>query len=177
MYDSSEGPAISIEKLKSNPDGEIDGQTLTELELTQQFNHDIPMSIRLPQWSTLQSPYPEVEYLAHRDHGSQSDIQVPFQVPPLGLFILRQFIRAERTRLSSGSVSVKVFLTNHFTDGNIEHKEIIDNPCSVLEEQDKLYLDFKNRKKALVFAIVDDDYESGAAEVKEYEEYEEGDFD
>lgn len=168
---------MSIEKLKSNSDGSCDGQTLTELELHHQFDQGIPITLGSPQWSTIHGPYPDVEYLQQHDSRTQSDLYAPIQIPPLRSFIHRQFTRAERTRLSSGSVSTKVMLTNHFTDGDIEHKEIIDDPSRVLEEQDKVYIGFKNRQQAIRVAIFDHDYQTGEERLKEHHELEEEDDD
>lgn len=68
-------------------------------------------------------------------------------------------------------------LTNHFTDGDIEHKEIIDDPSRVLEEQDKVYIGFKNRQQAIRVAIFDHDYQTGEERLKEHHELEEEDDD
>lgn len=135
------------------------------------------MTLGSPGWSTLNNPYPEFEDLRRYDTQTQSDVFTPFHIPPLGLFIHRQFIRAERTRLSSGFITTKVKLTNHFTDGDIEHKEFTDDLCRVLEEQDKTYLNFTKRKHALTVAIFDHDYLATQEPLKEHEDYEEDDYE
>lgn len=177
MYDSSEGPALSIEKNGENPGGGYDGQSFTEFELSEQIDHGIPMTLGSPGWSTLDDPYPEILDIQRYNTEKHSDVITPFHVPPLGCFIHRQFAHAERTRLWSGSMSVKVKITNHFTDGNIEHKDITDDPGKVLEEQDRAYHDFKQRKHALEVALLDHDYLAMEDPLKEHEDYDDENLD
>lgn len=133
------------------------------------------MTTGSPQWSTLNDPYPSMLQILNLD--TETDYHPPFQIPPLGSFIDRQFARVERSRLSSGVLSTKAIFTNHFTDGSTEVTEIVDDPSRVLQEQQRLYHSFRSRYQALEVAIFENDYRMMEEPLKEQEELDGEEFE
>ena len=170
LHESSDGPALAVTKTTEIPEEGDDGLAVTEWELTQQFDHGIPMALGSPTWSTFQLPYPDVVYTRPQDESL-----IPFEIPPQRLSIQRQSTRTERTRLSSGSISVTTILTNHYTDGKIENKEIVNDPCKILQEQKMLYSGFKEREHVYGITVTDNAYRALAWTLRQHEEADEDD--
>ena len=61
-------------------------------------------------------------------------------------------------------------LTNQFTDGSIEQKEITDDSSKVLEETQRTYSSMKERNAAVAVAIQEAQIDMMASQFKELEE-------
>ncbi|KAL9131467.1 MAG: hypothetical protein Q9217_000615 [Psora testacea] len=134
MANSNDGPYY---KLRKTTDDSDDGQCFTDLELMQKFKGGIPISVGSPNWSTMDAPYPRLPSMTGRaDDGTfdgSLDLQTYKQLS-IKRSILRQLASAEEVKYRNGTKATKVFLVNHYTDGSMERKEIIQDPVKVLQE-------------------------------------------
>ena len=145
LSESSEGYEVELSKRERNPeDGSFDGAKMTEYELNKQFCEGIPMETGAPEWSTRDGHYPEPEIIPAwlRDVAGE----VNFQYRPS---ILSQLVAAERTKSGNQNLSTKVVLTTVFTDGATEVKEIVDDCCQVMEENERVYTSMSARNTAI----------------------------
>ena len=154
-YNSSDGDQIHLRKADLNEDGEPDGMPFAETQLGSYFFHKAEMQYgTLPTWSTAIGQYPSFAFAqppsdtpqdqSISDEGTQdseSD-RSTFTISPTSLMpksVLSQDLRAERTILSNGRISVNVMLTTWLTNGQSEEKEFRDNPIGVMEEVERVY--------------------------------------
>ena len=151
IFDSAEGFQVSLGK--NGGDRDDDSQSMTEEELHKQFMEGIPMKIGSPTWSTAAGRYPEPEIIQEEVGDGISTRYVRFPYRPLRPLILSQFIKAECSKSEKGSLSIKVALENHFTDGTTEQKEIVNDSSKVLEENDKVYASMHARFAAVGAAV------------------------
>ena len=168
LYDSADGPHIEIEKSKSEDDQEEDGQQFTDLELEDQFEKGIALSVGSPDWSTSRGRYPTSELITNIYSDGSTDYTA-YETPSVHHSILKQLAKAERTKLANSSFSTKVIIKNRFTDDEMQEKEIVDDPCRVLEEVNKAYTSMLDRKHAVALAIRDIQYEEREEPLKEGE--------
>ena len=162
MFDSSEGFQVWLRKIEGDP-SDPDGQQMTENEIKKQYEEGIPMQLGSPVWSTDAGHYPEPE-----------DDGVVYLDLPIRPSILSQATSAECTKFEKGNISTKVTLTNQFTDGTTERKEIIDDSSKVLEENEKVYASMQVRNAAVAVAIQEAQHDMVAKQLEELEEiYEE----
>lgn len=172
LFDSSEGFQVSIDKLDGDPD-DLDGQWMTESEIKRQFEEGIPMELGSPSWSTHTRHYPESEQVPQAVGDNVSITQMEFQIPPLAPSIVSQVTTVERTKSENGDLSTKVALRNLFTDGTIEHKEVIDDPSKVLEEYERVCASMIARRNAIYTTFREAQYKTLERQVKEHEENDE----
>lgn len=172
LFDSSEGFQVGISKLDGDPD-DPDGQWMTESEIKRQFEEGIPMQLGSPSWSTHTGHYPEFEQVPQAVGDDLSTTQMEFQVPPLAPSIVSQVTTVERTKSENGDLSTKVALRNLFTDGTVEHKEIIDDPSKVLEEYRRVYASMIASRNAIYTTLREAQYQTLDRQFKELEENDE----
>lgn len=158
MFDSSDGSQVGLTKIEGDP-ADSDGLRMTEKELDEQFVEGLPSYVGSPAWSTDAGHYPEPEAdglnLRHL---------------PLRPSILSQETSAECTKSDKGDIPTKVTLTNQLTDGQTEQKEIMDDSCKVLEENQKMYDSMKERNAAVAIATQEAQIDMMASHFKGLEE-------
>ena len=162
LFESSEGLQVGLSKTDGDQDI-LDGQRMTELEIQKQFEEGIPMQIGSPSWSTASGQYPEHD-------ASITDLE---SSTPLAPSILAQVTTVECTKVEKGNLSTKVTLTNRFTDGTVEQKEVIDDSSKVLEETHKVYASMQARTTAISVAAQQAQYDSLERQLEENEEVDE----
>ena len=146
-YDSSAGNQIHVEKQELNEDGEADGMTFTADDLKGKYDDGSLMqrALQVPLWTTALGQYPTLVAAPdpHADQTISEDSSGPeahipqHQISPTMLVpnaFLAQHLRAERTILGNGQMSVKVFIMNMLANGQNENKEFRDDPGKVTEE-------------------------------------------
>ena len=165
LLDSADGPYWYFFK----NDGEGDGQSLTESELSSYFEGGRPLEVGHPDWSTESGRYPEVEQRYDVSPDDNSIVRTEFKVPPLPHSISIQAIGSERTKLPNGLFSTNVKIWNRYTDGREEEKEIVDDTGKVLEEVKKAMVAMANRRHRVAMALRDKEIEDVDASLKEME--------
>ena len=149
-YNSSDGDQLWLRTTGVDEDGAQDGMTFTERELNKNCEDGArgKYSPTPPLWSTVSGEYPSfnTQPNAHEDqtisegdsepeaHPRQNIVSMASLIPKP---FLAQELRAERTLSRKGNISVRVFVTNVFANGQIEEKEFKDNSRKVMEEVDK----------------------------------------
>lgn len=135
----------------SSEDGEHDGYSVTEIELHKHFEENITAQYIGPIWSTASLQYPPA--FEQQLSGPEQDVldndgidlktsPATLSVVPTSLMptsILAQNMRAERTMLRNGKMSVTVLLKTFHTNGHVQEKEVKDDACKVLEEVERVH--------------------------------------
>ena len=152
-------------------DGDGDGLSITESEMSLYIEGGRPLEVGNPDWSTESGGYPEVERLYDVSPDDNSIVCTEFKVPPLPHSISIQAIGSERTKLPNGLFSTKVKIWNRYTDGREEEKEIVDDTGKVLEEVKKAMVAMANRKHRVTMALRDKEIKDQDASLKELEVY------
>lgn len=149
ICDSSEGEYLDFRKSELAEDGSSDGMTVTEVELKSYFEESIPFRWERPLWDTLDTAYPAFLHppqgyikpptntisdddLAHHENQSVIPFFEPTLIMPRSM--LAQHMRTKRTKFADGKTCVKVLFQNYYVDGTTVEKEIVNDPCKVLEE-------------------------------------------
>ncbi|KAL9635474.1 MAG: hypothetical protein Q9164_003432 [Protoblastenia rupestris] len=134
MANSSEGRYYTFEKTTND---QSDGQCVTDRELSMKFENGVPLSLGSPDWSTIGSLYPELRPAVIKSDDEMSDdrsAQRSYRQLSIKKSTLRQSSWAEEVKNENDTKVTKVLLVNHYTDGTIENKEIIQDPVKVLQE-------------------------------------------
>ena len=135
VLDSSDGYQVSLSKTERNlDDNERDGLSMTEAELNKQFNEGIPIQLGGPSWSTSDGSYPEPQMASAEVQRAIGVVQFHHRSS-----ILSQLIAVERTKSGKQDLPSKVVLTTVFTDGACEVKEVVDDCCKIMEENERVY--------------------------------------
>ena len=153
LYDSAFGHYWSFDK------GDEDGISISEVELSNHFQQDMPLQFISPPWSTYNGGYPEVQQVANLGSDDLSIVDYTELKPPLLRHSLcSQSTSTERTGLPNGLVSTKVKIWNRFTDDREEEKHIVDDAGKVMEEVRKAMLAMTNRAYESQLAFRDKDF-------------------
>ena len=171
LLDSADGPYW----YHSKNDGEGDGHSVTESELSLYFEGGHPLEYGSPDWSTASGGYPEVKQRYSVSPEDNSIVLTEFKLPPLPHSISIQAISPERTKLPNGLFSTKVKIWNRYTDGREEEKEIVDDTGKVLEEVKKAMVAMENRRHRITMALRDEEIKENDAQLKRMEIYVEDD--
>ena len=170
LCDSADGSQTVFRKDKASEDPENGGGLrFTETELQGQFEKGIPMRLGSPEWSTSYGGYPRVSLIPNIDRDGVVEGYTELKVPPVRHSILTQFAKAERTKLANGSLSTKVVISNRFTDGGKQEKEIVDDSSRVFQEVNNAYASMIERTHAVALATQDMQYEKQEKQLREQE--------
>ena len=183
LWDSAKGDYINFRKSELLEDGGYDGVTVLESELFDYYENNKPMQFQVPLWTTSRLEYPPSFGYEHRepetsinndqDFTERGTRSYAYSVKPTSIMptsILAQSMRAERTLLRGGTMSVKVFLQNFHTNGKKVEKEITDDACKVLEEGEIVRNSMIAMFNAVAFASQDQTYAKDEQHLKDFEE-------
>ena len=183
LWDSAHGDYLNFQKTEAGEDGDYDGQAVTEAELTNHFQLNIPMQYGAPPWSTaslrypqnlgLPSPESEMDVVSEDDNSEPKAPSFLYSVKPTSIMpmsILGQKMKAERVQLRSGRMSIKVLIQNFHTNGKVVEKEIIDDASKVLEEGDTARTSMNAMYDAVGFANQEQLYVRQQEQLEQFEE-------
>ena len=190
VCDSAEGEYLDFRKAELAEDGSSDGMTVQEAELKTYHEESTPMQWGVPAWDTFDTGYPGAfaspdqrvikiptntisdDDLNHsEDQPVFSAFQPAFQ-PRLEIprSILAQHMRAERTKLADGRFRMKVLFQNYLVDGTTVDKEIVNDPCKVLEEGHKVRTSIAENQDAIESALQESSFAVNEMQLKEFQE-------
>ena len=173
LYDSAQGYTRDIRKTASCDEDENDSLTFSESELHLNFRKGVPLQpLSEIGWTTRAGHYPEYEWVKEVDPDdgsvSWSEVKTPTFRPSIAI----QLIRAQRTKFVSGSFSTKVHIRTTWTDEKTENKEIVDDPCKVLEETREAQDSMLERGNTLHLVKQENEYQDEKRRLQEFEEWE-----
>ena len=148
----------------------------TEKDLAMVFKKDHRLDFRNPLWSTFEGSYNNYRHQIEDicpEGDADPDVEDTYNtIENYRPTILSQLTTVERRKSWSGSIETRVVLKNHFADGKVEEKTIVNNASKVLEEVEKVHASVKERHYAVSLAIWELGYRKQKESVTDAKEWE-----